>query len=176
MNAHETHERWVKREADLLDEIRRLRGELEAVRRDTWRMAAEFVANTPARSCYALADYFEAEFRKRAGLPPEGEAAAMPAGSAEGKAVMDAAKQICCFDILVLLPDDEDPFGEDMSRLDALCEAGCDDATFSSTGRGTLIGAFAREGKPSEAVSSAMEAIEKAIPGARIARIDFTDC
>jgi len=77
------------------------------------------------------------------------------------------------FDILVALPGMDDPLGENDERLDALYEAGCDDATFSSTGRGTLMGSFAREGAAPQAVASAMEAVLKAIPGAQVLRIDF---
>lgn len=80
---------------------------------------------------------------------------------------------VCHFDMLIALPDVKDPFGENMERINALYEAGCDDATFSSNERGFLMGSFARDNEAPEAVASAIKSVLKALPGAEIVRIDF---
>lgn len=78
------------------------------------------------------------------------------------------------FDITFKLPDLEDPFGENFERIDALYEAGCDDATFGSRGPGFLTGSFTRDGADGDlAVASAVAAVKKAIPGAEVRKIEF---
>jgi len=55
--------------------------------------------------------------------------------------------------------------------LDALFEAGCDDATFS-TSDGVQMGEFDREASDfADAVGSAIKAVESALPGARVVAV-----
>lgn len=79
------------------------------------------------------------------------------------------------FYVTVRVPDDGDPFGENDERLDALYEAGCDDATVSSNGRDALTVSFDRPGTMDEAVASAVADICRAIPGAEISKIVFEE-
>ena len=54
---------------------------------------------------------------------------------------------------------------------DSLLEAGCDDATFGTSG-GIQTGEFDREAVEfAEAVASAIRAVESAIPGARVVEV-----
>jgi len=54
---------------------------------------------------------------------------------------------------------------------EALFEAGCDDATFGTSG-GIQTGEFDREAVEfAEAVASAIRAVESAIPGARVVEV-----
>ena len=55
--------------------------------------------------------------------------------------------------------------------LDALHEAGCDDATFGAAG-GVQTGEFDREAADfARAVGSAIDAVETAVPGARVVAV-----
>ena len=55
--------------------------------------------------------------------------------------------------------------------IDALCEAGCDDATFGVSG-GVQTGEFDREATDfAEAVASAIKAVEAAVPGALVVHV-----
>ena len=55
--------------------------------------------------------------------------------------------------------------------LDALYEAGCDDATFGVS-NGVQIGGFGREATEfADAVASAIRAIESTVPGARVVAV-----
>jgi len=61
-------------------------------------------------------------------------------------------------------------------ELDALFEAGCDDATFSLERDGTALGFFDREAKTQEdAVLSAIHDVENADIGARVLRVTEDD-
>ncbi|MBA2317620.1 MAG: hypothetical protein H0V93_07560 [Euzebyales bacterium] len=54
---------------------------------------------------------------------------------------------------------------------DALFEAGCEDATFGVS-KGVQTGEFDREAAEfSEAVASAIKAVESAVPGARVVEV-----
>lgn len=56
--------------------------------------------------------------------------------------------------------------------MDALFEAGCDDGTFGTSG-GAQEADFHREASSfEEAVASATAAIESAVPGARVVRVE----
>lgn len=58
------------------------------------------------------------------------------------------------------------------ANLDALYEAGCDDATFGMAA-GVQLAAFDREADSyAEAVVSAVHQIEEAVPGARVVRLE----
>jgi hypothetical protein len=55
--------------------------------------------------------------------------------------------------------------------VDALYEAGCDDATFGSSG-GVQTGEFDRQATDfATAVGSAIDAVETAVPGARVVAV-----
>jgi len=61
-------------------------------------------------------------------------------------------------------------------QLDALFEAGCDDATFSLERDGTVLGFFDREAETQEdAVLSAIDDVESAGVGARVLRVTQDD-
>ncbi|HKX15880.1 MAG TPA: hypothetical protein VJN19_11840 [Propionibacteriaceae bacterium] len=61
-------------------------------------------------------------------------------------------------------------------QLDALFEAGCDDATFSLERDGTVLGLFDREAETQDdAVLSAITNVEGAGIGARVLRVDQDD-
>jgi len=57
--------------------------------------------------------------------------------------------------------------------IDALYDAGCDDATVSTHGQGNLIVAFAREGDLADAVASGIRDVRTALPHAVLERIDL---
>jgi len=62
------------------------------------------------------------------------------------------------------------------SDLDALFEAGCDDATFARERDGRVLGLFDREaGTPEAAVLSALVDVESAGIGARVVRVAVED-
>lgn len=59
----------------------------------------------------------------------------------------------------------------DPAALDALFEAGCDDATFGSAGS-VQTAEFDREAADfADAVASAIKAVESAVPGARVTEV-----
>ena len=61
-------------------------------------------------------------------------------------------------------------------ELDALFEAGCDDATFSLERDGTVLGFFDRDADTQEdAVLSAIHNVESADLGARVLRVSQDD-
>jgi MoaA/NifB/PqqE/SkfB family radical SAM enzyme len=61
-------------------------------------------------------------------------------------------------------------------ELDALFEAGCDDATFSLERDGTVLGFFDRDADTQEdAVLSAIDNVESADIGARVLRVTQDD-
>lgn len=62
--------------------------------------------------------------------------------------------------------------GDDPAQwVDALAQAGCDDATVGIGQRGRIALDFAREARSAfEAVASAVRAVKRAIPGATLVR------
>lgn len=80
------------------------------------------------------------------------------------------------FEFTLTFPGDEpeaDIFGPNNERLDALFEAGCNDGTASSCGRGTMKIYFTRDGDLLTAVSSALANVRQALPDAQISMIEF---
>lgn len=75
------------------------------------------------------------------------------------------------FDVTIGLPDlDADKTDQ---RIDALYEAGCDDATIACGRAGFFVAMFNREGPKDKAVASALADIAKALPGAEVTKIEF---
>jgi len=78
------------------------------------------------------------------------------------------------FEVLIRLPD-SDPGARD-ARIEALYEAGCDDALIGCGRPGYLAAAFIREGIKEFAVASALADIGKAIPDAVVEKVEIVGC